>query len=118
MCGDRNWKNFARLANVLGDYDPKRTMFIEGGAAGADTMAGDVAKVRGAALAVVDANWNYYHRAAGPVRNRWMLDMEPDEVLAFHNYLENSKGTKDMATVAKKSGVPVTVFTERDHYRL
>jgi argininosuccinate synthase len=37
-----------------------------------------------------------------------MLDHgHPDVVLAFHNDLENSKGTKHMVKIALESGVPV-----------
>lgn len=42
-----------------------------------------------------------------------MLDEgKPDYVLAFHNDIFNSKGTKDMLNRAKKAGVPCTLVTE------
>jgi hypothetical protein len=41
------------------------------------------------------ADWANHGKAAGPIRNRKMLDLKPDLVLAFHADLTNSKGTKD-----------------------
>lgn len=57
---------------------------------------------------MVHANWEAFGAAAGPVRNRWMLDLEPDLVIAF----PGGKGTKNMIEQAKKRGVPVMVISE------
>ena len=38
------------------------------------------------------------------VRNKKMLDMNPDLVIAFHDDIENSKGTKDCIKEAEKRG--------------
>lgn len=57
------------------------------------------------------ADWNRYGRAAGPIRNRQMLtEGKPDLVVAFHDDIESSKGTKDMVTIAEKAGVYVYVM--------
>jgi len=41
-----------------------------------------------------------------------MLDEgKPTYVLAFHDNLAESKGTKDMVTRAKKAGIPVEVWS-------
>ncbi len=55
------------------------------------------------------ANWDQYHRAAGPLRNREMLKEAPDIVLAFHDDLSQSKGTRDMVNQALKAGVPTII---------
>lgn len=39
-----------------------------------------------------------------------MLKLGADLVLAFHDDLESSSGTKDMLTIARKAGVPVEVI--------
>jgi hypothetical protein len=40
-----------------------------------------------------------------------MLDSEePGMVLAFHDDIENSKGTKDMVNIAEKAGVRVAIY--------
>jgi hypothetical protein len=48
-------------------------------------------------FAVSDEEWKLLHRAAGPVRNRRMLDeFKPDRVLAF----PGNKGTRDCIAAA------------------
>lgn len=56
----------------------------------------------------VEAAWHNYGKAAGPRRNRKMLDeYDPDLVVAFHDDLDASKGTKDMVDYATSQGVQV-----------
>lgn len=76
---------------------------------GADLFAEEWAKRTGGVdHRPVPADWDTHHKAAGPIRNRKMLKEErPDVVVAFHDDLEHSKGTKDMVTIADKAGVPV-----------
>ena len=47
-------------------------------------------------------------RAAGPIRNQRMLvEGKPDLVIAFHDDLESSRGTKDMIKRSLKAGIRV-----------
>jgi hypothetical protein len=58
------------------------------------------------------ADWQKFGKAAGPIRNQQMLDEgKPDLVIAFHEDLENSKGTQDMINRAKVQGVPVRLIS-------
>lgn len=52
-------------------------------------------------------------RAGGPARNQQMLDCEPDAdlVLAFHDRLEESRGTKDMVRRSRRAMCEVRHFT-------
>lgn len=109
VCGDRNWADQAAITQVLSELKP--TLVIEGDARGADKMAGLAADQLGIAKAVFPADWDKYHRAAGPIRNQQMLDQKPDLVLAFHDDLMNSKGTKDMVKRSLKAQVPVVIFS-------
>ena len=86
-------------------------MLIQGGARCADLMAAEIAREFGWPVVQIDANWNFYHKAARPVRNGWMLALEPDICLAFHEDITNSKGTKDMMERARKAGVPVELIS-------
>jgi len=115
VCGDRNWTHREYLEQVLialgCEYGYPYTI-IQGGARGADTMAFYFARDRGLLCETYRAEWTLYGRAAGAIRNAEMLkDGKPDLVVAFHNDLENSKGTKNMVSIARKAGVPVRVFT-------
>jgi hypothetical protein len=95
----------------------KRLVVIEGQARGADTMAGDWAEEAVESLEDVDhwpfpADWEQFGKAAGPIRNRQMLtEGKPDVVIAFHDFIPNSKGTKDMVEIAKEAGVPTYVVS-------
>jgi hypothetical protein len=75
---------------------PEGTLIVHGGAPGADRMAGSLALKLGLCTPIVyPAQWKTHGKAAGPIRNRLMLDEEkPDLVIAFWD--GESPGTKDM----------------------
>ena len=117
VCGDRNWTNKKAIRRELkrfGDnYIPQIGGFvvIHGAAKGADTIAGEVAKELGYKVQVFLAQWARYGKGAGPVRNLKMLKKgKPDQVLAFHENITMSRGTKHMIELAKSESVPVKIF--------
>jgi hypothetical protein len=111
ICGDRHWNAHRPIAELLSQF-PADTVVIHGGAAGADSIAGFAARDQGLAVVAFPADWTTYGRAAGPIRNARMLNEgQPDEVHAFHNNIEKSRGTKDMVRQAREAGVPVTIHT-------
>ena len=110
VCGDRNWINSTAMIREF-EKLPKDTVIIEGDARGADKWAGKLGKsLFGFEIVVVPADWEKYGRSAGPIRNKVMLDMKPDLVLAFHSNIEESKGTKNMVAIARRAGVDVKIF--------
>jgi hypothetical protein len=112
ICGSRNWKNF-RIIEEFILHLPKGTVIIEGDCRGADRIAGYLGRKYGYEVIPVAADWFQYGKAAGPIRNQKMLDdYHPDCVVAFHNNLKYSKGTKDMVERAKKAGIEVQVISE------
>lgn len=118
VCGDRNWTDreylYESLDAVHSSYGVE--VVIEGEARGADILGRFWAKDRGIPVQPYPADWDQYKKAAGPIRNREMLnDGKPDAVIAFHPDILNSKGTRDMVNVARKAGVPVRVLpSEQD----
>ena len=113
-CGDRNWTNFAIPRRILKEFiqeDPFITV-VHGDCRGADKICGYVARELGMKVIPEHANWES-GRWAGPVRNQFMLDKyEIDVVIAFHNNLAKSKGTKDMVERAKKANIPIMLVSE------
>jgi hypothetical protein len=114
ICGDRNWTNREPIKRemkslILQAGRPNKLLVIHGGARGADSIAGQVAQEMGVHTAQVDALWDSYHRGAGPTRNAVMLTLDPDEVVAFHANIDESRGTADMVKRAKKKGTPTKV---------
>lgn len=107
ICGDRNWsdqRSIEAFVNLL----PRDAVVIEGGAPGADTLAGLCAITAGLSLLVYPADWRRYGRAAGPIRNAQMLDEgQPTEVHYFHDSIATSRGTANMVRQAQKRGIPV-----------
>lgn len=110
VCGDRNWNDEGKIESRLRSLPP-RTVVIEGEARGADEMARDVAIRLGLPVQKFPADWTLHGRAAGPIRNRKMLDEGPDLVIAFHPDLSKSKGTADTVREAKRRGIPVEVIS-------
>jgi len=108
VCGSRHWDDDRKILDRLSKL-PKGTFIIQGGANGADSMAKRAAKLLGFTVWTVSAEWNKFGKAAGPTRNRRMLDLEPDLVIAFHNDLTTSKGTIDTINEAKRRGIKVEV---------
>ena len=115
MCGDRNWNDRRKLYDALDTWNlysgEKITTIIEGEAKGADRLAADWGEAHGIEVLRFPADWSEQGRSAGPRRNTRMLkEGKPDLVLAFHDYLDESKGTKNMVEQAKRAGIPTMVY--------
>lgn len=108
VCGDRHWTDREAIRRRLNQL-PKDAIILHGAARGADSIAGEEAKKLGLTVKEFPADWDKYGRAAGPIRNRLMLDEKPDLVIAFHYDLSKSKGTADTAREARKRGIPVYI---------
>lgn len=117
VCGDRNWNNQERMFNVLDVVHRHRAIscIIEGEARGADKMAAEWALRRSVQWEPYPADWGRLGKIAGPVRNTEMLAKGlPDLVYAFHDNLEQSKGTKNMIMQSRRSGLTVYLVTSSD----
>jgi hypothetical protein len=107
VTGDRNWDDRDLIRQALSRF-PEDTIVIHGAARGADRIADEVAQELGLEVRAYPAQWERYGKAAGPIRNRQMLDEEsPDLVLVFHHDLGQSRGTRDMIQAANEAGYPV-----------
>ena len=107
--GDRNWTDRESIRKRISIL-PSDTEIVFGDASGVDYIAGTEAVIQGYKVNGPHiADWNKHGRAAGPIRNRKMLDQKPDLVIAFHPFLDGSKGTKDCVNEAKRRGIPVEV---------
>jgi len=114
ICGDRNWSEREPIRSYLCKLqDWGFGTVIEGEARGADTIAREEAERMGFQVIEFPAHWEKYGRAAGPIRNREMLDQQPALVIAFHNNLSQSKGTQDTVEEARRRGIQVIVYPER-----
>ena len=108
--GDRSWTDRNSIRKRL-EILPPDTEIIVGDAKGLDTIVIELAWEMGLKVnGPHKANWNEHGKAAGPIRNRAMLDLEPDLVIAYHPDIEKSKGTKDCVNEAKKRNICVEIY--------
>ena len=102
ICGGRDFADYRLLKTVLNDRPV--TAIGQGGAKGADRMAKAWATKRGIPVIQVDANWLYYGKSAGHLRNGWMLEFaRVDAVVAF----PGGRGTASMVKTARALSIPV-----------
>lgn len=112
VCGSRDWTDAKLIKAELLSVRP--TEVIHGAARGADILAGLVARSLGIPVVEYPANWREHGHAAGPIRNRVMLEAKPDAVVAFKDRFDDtmrSGGTEHMVSIALRAGVPVKVVS-------
>ncbi len=111
VCGDRAWSDGSLILRTLQSV-PGVSRVIHGGCRGADLLGGWAARRLGIAVEVYPADWEREGRAAGPLRNARMLAQgQPQLVLAFHDRLSESRGTRDMLVRAGAARVPIRVVS-------
>lgn len=99
ITGDRKYDDIKNIKNtfeiIRNVFTSTQYLVVHGAATGADTLAGDYAEKIGYTVKKYPAEWDKYSTAAGPIRNKQMIDMNPSVILIFHKDLKNSKGTAD-----------------------
>lgn len=115
VTGDRDYKDYDAVRETLAKLQNQGfTTVIEGEARGADTFARVAGKELGMKVIALPAKWDKYGMAAGPRRNAEMLTYNPELVVAFHDDLDNSKGTKDMVIKSRAKGLEVRLVLHDD----
>lgn len=117
VCGSRDWTDREAIASRLLDLkieagrsgDNGRPTLIHGDALGVDRMAGNIGWGLAFDVEAYPADWRKHGKAAGPIRNREMLDRCPDLVIAFQR--NGSRGTADTIDEARRRGIEVEVHT-------
>jgi len=105
VCGSRCWTDFPAVKARLLEL-PEGSIVIKGGAGGADRMAQRAAFALGLYCAEMPAMWRNGN-GAGHARNRAMLDLRPDLVIAFQR--NGSRGTQNTIDEARRRGIDVEV---------
>lgn len=113
ICGDRNWKDYDIIEKYIRTL-PSGSVIINGRCRGVDNMARFLAHQLGYETMDFPADWDKYGRSAGPIRNGEMLKQgKPELVVAFHDDIENSKGTKDMVRQSRNRGIETIVIVPK-----
>lgn len=123
ITGDRDWKDPDIILSVLSKFSriPGPHVVVEGEAEGADKQSAWAARELGFEVEPHPARWHrtdpktgkeYFFKGAGPERNIEMLEAQhPDIVLAFHNSILRSKGTRHMVISSIQRGLRVALTT-------
>lgn len=132
VTGSRDWEDFEAVFNALNRVyqmawtdDPDfRLIVVQGGANGADAAARvwvDFTRAQGypVELETWDANWDAHGKAAGPIRNKAMVEAGATEVVAFVNECKDRRcrrhgvhgthGATNCVKLAKQAGIPVVL---------
>ena len=119
VTGSRHYSDYDYFSKMMNQFCFRpgfvTDTIIHGAAQGVDTMAGrwvrETNSMRNHDPVITEieepAKWRGHGKAAGPIRNKLMLDKhKPDVVLAF----PGGKGTANMTKLAKWYGVPVVTI--------
>ena len=85
---------------------PKDWTIVSGGARGVDAWAEGTAKCWGRHTDIYEPNWAKHGKAAGYIRNNYIV-RNADVVVAFHH--DNSRGTKHTIQLAKYLNKPCVI---------
>jgi hypothetical protein len=107
--GGRDYYNAKPVIEQLKLLDVYRDTIVCGGASGLDSVAYLIARGMGFATEVYPANWREHGRAAGPIRNRQMAELDDVfKVIAF----PGGRGTANMVKTADARAIPVVIINE------
>lgn len=115
ITGSRDWSDSDLIRSVLQRHVGNVTL-IHGACRGADLLCESVARELGFKIISMPVQWGKHGRAAGPIRNRAMVDLalakEGDLIMyAFHDNIASSAGTKDCVNYARSKGITPTVVS-------
>ena len=115
VAGGVHFNNYDTLKNTLDEYFKnslkEEIEIVSGHAKGADSLGERYAEENGITCTVFPADWKKYGRAAGPIRNKLMLEYAMEQeasLIAFWN--GESEGTKNMISIAEKAEIEVKII--------
>lgn len=109
ISGSRGFKRLDKVEAWMDHMEAGNTLIVHGGAVGVDQKAEAVAKSKGIATEVWKPDWEKYGKAAGPMRNRDMVQT-CDCLIAFWD--GKSRGTKSTIDAAKEFGIVTKVVRD------
>lgn len=117
ICGGRHFKDYDLLkatvtkAVISRGFQLQNAEIISGNCLGADMLGERYAKEHNTALKLFPAQWKRFGKAAGPIRNKLMIDyidsFKNKVVIAFVS--PSSKGTRNTISLAQKLSIDVII---------
>ncbi len=123
VSGSRDWTDGAIIDKVVASIVSEFSTdihIVHGAARGADKHFAWYAYKHGIPIENIHgypADWKRHNLAAGPIRNREMLDKHPEATLLVAFPLLTSKGTCDMIDEARKRGLEIRIYDSKGEYR-
>lgn len=119
ITGSRDWTNKQAVEDAILDlanwypFQWEDVVIVHGQCpTGADKIADDFAKECGITTDPHPADWDAFGKYAGPKRNKEMVDLGADVVLAFPKGA--SRGTRGCMKFAREAGLTVKNCGEED----
>ena len=112
VCGGRNYFDKNRVDKILSAIHNRYIIdrLVQGGQNGADYLAKKWALKNNIDQVEYKADWEKHGRAAGPRRNKQMLQTEdPDLIIAF----PGGKGTDNMISISRAANKKILIIKER-----
>jgi hypothetical protein len=110
--GCRDFNDYGYIFGCLDQYlqklDDNDITFISGRCSGVDTAAERYAEEKGFKTLLFPAEWDKYGKAAGPIRNKKMVEAA-DIVIAFWD--GRSRGTRSLIEFARKANKRLIIFS-------
>jgi hypothetical protein len=110
VTGSRTFPSRELVEKVLEHWNPGGDVLVIVGdcPTGADLYAREWCAKAKVPCQIHYADWDKHGKPAGPIRNREMVEQEPDIVLAF--YHGASRGTQNCVNLASKAGISVDKY--------
>jgi hypothetical protein len=118
ICGSREFTDLDLMAQALTEVrewaDNRPLTIVHGRARGADSLADSLTRVLipDAVIEPHPADWNYYGKSAGPIRNAEMVSLGADLGLAFYIEGVDSRGTNGCVALMQSAGIAVKRYTQ------
>lgn len=107
IAGSRQVTNYQTLLNALSEYPYPITEVVSGHAKGVDTLGELYAKSKNIPLKLFIAEWAFFGKKAGILRNLEMADYAEALLCVWDG---KSKGTENMIKTAQNKGLKVYIY--------
>ena len=109
VVGSRFFTDYDYMKSILDGINDRNgiSVIISGGARGADSLGERYARENGIEFVLFAADWDKHGKAAGPIRNKQLIEEgKPDLVVAFNP----GKGTRNTISHAEQNNIELRIL--------